>query len=85
VARSPHSIAREVDDVLAIAELLGEPALPVGHSSGAIVALEAALRSPLSFAGLLLYEPLVAVDAPLGGDALLDAGPALDAGDPARL
>jgi pimeloyl-ACP methyl ester carboxylesterase len=80
--RSPHSIAREVDDVVAITELLGEPALLVGHSSGAIVALEAALRSPASFAGLLLYEPPVATDAPLGGDALLRARAALDAGHP---
>jgi pimeloyl-ACP methyl ester carboxylesterase len=68
--------------VLAITELLGEPALLVGHSSGAVVALEAALRSPASFAGLLLYEPPVATDAPLGADALVRARRALDAGRP---
>lgn len=78
--RGPHSIAHEVDDVIAIIATLGEPALLVGHSSGAIVALEAALRSPASFAGLLLYEPPVAVNAPLGGAALLRARAALDAG-----
>ena len=73
---------REVDDVLAIADAVEGPLVVVGHSSGAVVALEAALRR--SFAGLLLYEPPVADIEPIGGDALRRARAALDAGDPDR-
>jgi pimeloyl-ACP methyl ester carboxylesterase len=31
---SPWTIAQEVDDVLAVAKVIGEPMLVVGHSSG---------------------------------------------------
>lgn len=78
------TIADEVDDVAAIAELVGEPMLLVGHSSGAVIALEAALALPASFSGLVLYEPPVAVSAPLGGEALTRANDALAAGYPGR-
>ena len=76
------TVADEVDDVTAIAEIVGEPMLLVGHSSGAVIALEAALALPASFSGLVLYEPPVAVSAPLGGDALTRANAALEAGYP---
>jgi alpha-beta hydrolase superfamily lysophospholipase len=56
----------------------------VGHSSGAVIALEAALASPASFAGLVLHEPPVAVTMPLGGGALARANEALAAGDAGR-
>ncbi|GLH99949.1 alpha/beta fold hydrolase [Phytohabitans aurantiacus] len=79
-----HTMATEVDDVLAIAATLDGPLVLVGHSSGAVVALEAALAAPATFAGLVLYEPPVAVDAPLGGQALLRARAALEAGKPGR-
>ncbi|WP_203791485.1 alpha/beta fold hydrolase [Paractinoplanes rishiriensis] len=79
-----HSMATEVDDVLAIAKVLDGPLVLVGHSSGAVVALESALTAPALFAGMLLYEPPVAVDRPLGGAALRRARAALDAGRPGR-
>lgn len=79
-----HTMATEVDDLLAIAAALDGPLLLVGHSSGAVVALEAALAAPAMFAGMVLYEPPVAVDGPLGGQALLRARAALDAGKPGR-
>lgn len=82
VTGGAEAMDREVDDVLAIADAVGGPLVAVGHSSGAVVALEAALRRP--FAGLLLYEPPVADVEPIGGEALRRARAALDAGDPDR-
>ncbi|GGS05395.1 hydrolase [Streptomyces humidus] len=79
---SPHSIAAETEDVRALAATAGEPVLLVGHSSGAVVALETALAAPRTCAGLLLYEPPVAVDRPLGGEALRLARAQLDQGRP---
>ena len=76
------AMAREVTDVLAIADAVDGPLLVVGHSSGAVVALQAALRR--TFAGMVLYEPPVAVTEPVGGEALRRAREALDAGDPDR-
>ncbi|HEX7658378.1 MAG TPA: alpha/beta hydrolase [Pseudonocardiaceae bacterium] len=76
------TMANEVNDVVAIAKAVGDPVLLVGHSSGAVVALEAALASPSSFAGMALYEPPVTVNKPLGGEALARAEAALKAGKP---
>jgi pimeloyl-ACP methyl ester carboxylesterase len=78
------AMAGEVADVLAIASAVDGPLLLVGHSSGAVVALQSALAAPSRFAGMLLYEPPVAVTRPLGGEALRRARAALDAGDPDR-
>src|SRR4051794_10617336 len=78
--RGAEAMAAEIADLLAVAGSVERPLLVVGHSSGAVVVLEAALRRP--FAGLLLYEPPVAVDRPIGGEALLRARAALDRGDP---
>ena len=78
------TMENEVNDVLAVAAAAGEPVVLAGHSSGAVVALEAALASPAQVAGMVLYEPPVAVTEPLGGDALVRAKAALAAGDPGR-
>ena len=78
---SPHSMASDAADVLAIAGLLARPLL-VGHSSGAVAALEAALASPASFAALALYEPPLPTTSPVAGEAGRQARAALDAGDP---
>jgi pimeloyl-ACP methyl ester carboxylesterase len=78
------AMAAEVGDVLAVAAATGEQALLVGHSSGAVVALESALAAPSAFRAMVLYEPPVAVDEPLGGETLRRARAALDAGDPDR-
>jgi pimeloyl-ACP methyl ester carboxylesterase len=63
------TIADEVSDVAAIVAEVGERVLLVGHSSGAVIALEAAIVSRARFAGLVLYEPPVAVTTPLGRGA----------------
>ena len=82
--RGAEAMAAEVADLLAVAGAVDEPLVVVGHSSGAVVALQAALAERDRFAGLLLYEPPVAVDRPLGGEALLRARAALDRGEPDR-
>ena len=65
------SMGQEADDVAAAARALGGRAVLVGHSSGAVVALEALAASPSLFAGVVLYEPPAPVDGhPLGGAAL---------------
>jgi pimeloyl-ACP methyl ester carboxylesterase len=78
------TMAAEVADVLAVAAAAGGRPLLVGHSSGAVVALESALAAPSAFAGMVLYEPPLAVTEPLGGEALRRARAALDVGDPGR-
>ncbi|WP_068923771.1 alpha/beta fold hydrolase [Planobispora rosea] len=78
---TPSTIAQEVEDVRAIvAALGGGPVLLVGHSSGGVVALEAALALPGAFTGLVLYEPPVAVGSILGGPAAAAARDALARG-----
>ncbi|MFI6317683.1 alpha/beta fold hydrolase [Nonomuraea sp. NPDC050556] len=64
---SPATIAQEVEHVLATARKIGTPVLLVGHSSGAVVALEALVAAPQAFTGAVLYEPPVVIGAPLGG------------------
>jgi pimeloyl-ACP methyl ester carboxylesterase len=81
-ARPAEVMTGEVADVLTVAAFVDQPVLLVGHASGAVVALEAALAGPSQFVGLVLYEPPVAVTAPLGGEALVRAEAALDDGKP---
>ena len=81
--RGSAAAAAEVADALAVARSVGGPVLLVGHSSGAVVALEAALADPGPFAGLVLYEPPLGVThTPAGRDALRRARAAVDAGRP---
>lgn len=49
-------VEREVEDVVAVLAAIGEPAYLLGHSYGAIIALEAALTTD-RLTGLILYEP----------------------------
>jgi pimeloyl-ACP methyl ester carboxylesterase len=51
-----YSLAREFEDVAAVVEAAGEPAFLLGHSYGALCALEAALRTS-NLRKLILYEP----------------------------
>nr|WP_235733530.1 alpha/beta hydrolase [Mycobacteroides chelonae] len=51
-----HSLAREADDVIAVAAEAGPDAVILGHSFGAVVVLEA-LRRGLDVAAVVLYEP----------------------------
>ncbi|ADD45557.1 alpha/beta fold hydrolase [Stackebrandtia nassauensis] len=77
-----RSLASEVDDVAALARAMDAPVLLVGHSSGAVVALEAMVAAPSSFAGAVLYEPPIVTGPPLGGEALVRARAAVAAGKP---
>lgn len=58
-----HSQEHLVGDVLAFIDSIGGPIGLMGHSSGAVVALEAAARSA-AVSALALYEPAVLADAP---------------------
>lgn len=53
-ARS-YALEREVEDVVALVEAIGEPVDLLGHSYGGICALEAALHMP-NLRSLILYE-----------------------------
>lgn len=55
-----YAIEREVDDVLAVIQAVNTPVHLLGHSFGAIVALEAAMRADL-LRSLILYEPPISV------------------------
>lgn len=83
-AASCYSMAREVEDVLALAMLLGEPIVVAGHSSGAVVALEALAAAPTAFAGAVLFEPPVATSLSPGSEAIEHAKVAIAAGKPGR-
>ena len=54
----PH---REIEDLASVIEAAGGSAYVFGHSSGAVLALEAA-RAGLPIRGLILYEPPVVLD-----------------------
>jgi pimeloyl-ACP methyl ester carboxylesterase len=76
-----YSLEREFEDVAAVVDAIGEPAHLLGHSFGAICALEAALRTG-RLRKLVLYEPPMPTPEaqvfPPGSiermQALLDAG-----------
>jgi pimeloyl-ACP methyl ester carboxylesterase len=57
-----YSIWREFEDVAAVVDSLGEPAFLLGHSYGAVCALEAALLTR-NIRKLVLYEPPLDVTA----------------------
>jgi pimeloyl-ACP methyl ester carboxylesterase len=78
------TMAAEVEHVRAVVNLVDEPVLIVGHSSGAVLALEALVALPEAFAGALLYEPPLVIGPPLGGEALTRAQAAMTAGQPGR-
>lgn len=79
--QSPHAMAREAEDIAAVLDAIGERTIVVGHSSGAVATLEAALLHPAQLAGIVLYEPPVQVGTPLGGEHQARAEAALAAGD----
>lgn len=75
------NIAREVDDIQALIATFGAPCVIVGHSSGAIVALEALVRDPQAFSTAVLYEPPVVLSGQIGKpDTVARARAALDRG-----
>jgi pimeloyl-ACP methyl ester carboxylesterase len=52
----PYTIEREFEDIAAVVDAIGQPVLLLGHSYGAICALEASLRTR-NLRKLVLYEP----------------------------
>ena len=68
----PYAVEREIDDLQALVEEAGGTANALGHSSGAVLALEAAAATP-GITKLVLYEPPFIVDdsrPPLPNDFL---------------
>lgn len=59
---APYAVEREVEDIDALINEAGGSAFVFGHSSGAVLALEAAARG-LAITRLALYEPPFIVDA----------------------
>ncbi len=57
----PYAVEREVEDLQALVEEAGGTAFVLGHSSGAVLALEAAAATP-GITKLVLYEPPFIVD-----------------------
>ena len=75
------TMADEVAQVREVAATLDRPVL-VGHSSGAVLALEALVADPGRYSGAVLYEPPIVLDEPLGGAKLEPARAAIAAGKP---
>jgi pimeloyl-ACP methyl ester carboxylesterase len=57
----PYAVRREIEDLAAVIEAVGGPAMVFGGSSGAALALEAAARLP-AITHLALWEPPYHVD-----------------------
>jgi pimeloyl-ACP methyl ester carboxylesterase len=58
---APYAVDREVEDLAAVASAAGTAPFVFGHSSGAVLALEAAARG-VPMAKLAVYEPPYIVD-----------------------
>jgi pimeloyl-ACP methyl ester carboxylesterase len=57
----PYAVEREVEDLLALVEYAGGSAYAYGHSSGGVLALEAAMANE-GITKLVIYEPPFIVD-----------------------
>jgi pimeloyl-ACP methyl ester carboxylesterase len=58
----PYAVDREIEDIEALILGVGGEAFVLGHSSGAVLALESARRHPEQVTKLALYEPPFIVD-----------------------
>lgn len=58
---APYAIQREIEDIAALIEDAGQPAIVFGWSSGALLSLDAAAAG-LPITALALFEPPVVVD-----------------------
>ncbi|WP_436347886.1 alpha/beta fold hydrolase [Natronorubrum sp. FCH18a] len=56
-----YDLEREFEDVAAVVKAVDEPVTLLGHSSGALLSLEAALRTD-NLRKLILYEPPITFD-----------------------
>jgi pimeloyl-ACP methyl ester carboxylesterase len=59
---APYAVDREVEDIEALLLAVGGQAFVLGHSSGAVLALESARAHPERITKLALYEPPFIVD-----------------------
>lgn len=59
---APYAVEREVEDIEALIAEAGGSAFVFGHSSGAVLALEAARLLPTRITKLALYEPPFIID-----------------------
>jgi pimeloyl-ACP methyl ester carboxylesterase len=59
---APYVVEREIEDIDALITQAGGTAFVFGHSSGAVLSLEAASRLPTKITKLALYEPPFIVD-----------------------
>jgi pimeloyl-ACP methyl ester carboxylesterase len=75
----PYSIEREVEDIAALLAVAGPGAALVGHSYGAICALEAAMSHPVS--RLVLFEPPLPAGGLIAGENLAPYAKAVAEGD----
>jgi len=76
-----YRIEREFEDVKALVDAIGEPVALLGHSHGAICALEATLLTS-NVQKLVLYEPPIATDAAVHPASVIERLQGLlDAGD----
>jgi len=77
-ASTDYAIERELEDLAAVIEAIGEPASVFGHSSGGVLALAAAAQR-LPLRNLAVYEPTFVVDTsrPRPGRDLADRVQAL--------
>ncbi len=81
----PYAVEREIEDIEAVIQAVGASAFVFGHSSGAVLALEAARQRPSQIAKLALYEPPFIVDdsrPPLPTDYVARLNAATAAGRP---
>jgi pimeloyl-ACP methyl ester carboxylesterase len=60
---APYAVEREVEDLDAMIDAAGGSAFVFGHSSGAVLALDAARVFPAKITKLALYEPPFIIDA----------------------
>ena len=66
-----YALEREVEDVTAVVDAVGEPVTLVGHSYGGICSVEAALRTD-AVERLVLYEPPIPTDVEIYVPGLID-------------
>jgi pimeloyl-ACP methyl ester carboxylesterase len=67
-----YALEKEIIDLEAILADINEPVMLLGHSSGAIISLEACCRNPDKVQKLILYEPPIPTGSPLYDSDVLD-------------
>ena len=74
-----YSLQRELEDLSAVLDEAGPEAILFGHSYGALISIALSAERPL--AGLVLYEPGLALNGPVAGAALNRFSELVAAGD----